>query len=399
MENIKIVYRDHKAKAYHNPAYGVEKAQEVQAFHQSFPEYEPTPLANFTNLAKEFGVAGLYLKDESKRFGLNAFKVLGGSYAIGKEIAKKANLKSLSFDTLMDPATREATGRMTFVTATDGNHGRGVAWTANRLDHSSVVFMPKGSSQERLENIQQFATEASITKLNYDDAVRMAASYAKSFNWTMVQDTAWEGYEEIPRHIMQGYTTMAAEAVAQLDGVVPTHVFLQAGVGSMAAAVAAYLCDYYGENRPHITIVEPNKADCLYRTAEANDGQLHFVTGHMDSIMAGLCCGEPCTLAWQVLDKCADAFVSMPDWVSANGMRLLANTPMGDPRVTSGESGAAGFGLASAVLAYKQLAPLKEAIGLKENSVILCFSTEGDTDKANYRSICWAGAYSSPLKD
>ena len=375
--------------------YGVAKAKEVCAYHQSYPEYTMTPLVKLDALANALGVSKIMVKDESKRFGLNAFKVLGGSYCIGKYIAQRLELheEKFNFATLVSDEVKAELGELTFVTATDGNHGRGVAWTAKRLGHKSVVFMPEGTVPERLENIRKLGSDASIQPMNYDDCVRKAKACSEEYGWVITQDTAWEGYEEIPKWIMQGYTTIAYEIIQQIGEDKPTHVFLQAGVGSMAGAIAAFLADYYGEDCPVITIVEPTKADCIYRTAEANDGKLHFVTGQMDSIMAGLCCGEPCTIAWEIMESYAKHFVSMPDYVTAKGMRVLGNPLPGDEPIVSGESGASCFGLVVEVLQDKELAWLKEQLGLNSESKILCISTEGDTDKANYRSIVWDGAY------
>jgi diaminopropionate ammonia-lyase len=372
-----------------------DTVKKVRAFHKSFPMYRETPLAQLPETAKEMGLDKIYVKDESYRFGLNAFKVLGGSFAIGNYLARKLNksIDEVSFSMLLDPEVKKQLGDLTFVTATDGNHGRGVAWTANQLGMKSVVYMPKGSAEERLENIRAAGADASITDLNYDDAVRLANRQAEEKGWIVVQDTAWEGYEEIPTWIMQGYGTMGLEAFEQLPEK-PTHIFLQAGVGSMAGAMAGLLSDIYGEDRPIIVIVEPNKADCLFRTAEANDGTLHIVTGNMDTIMAGLACGEPCSIGWNVLKNYADFFISCPEYVAANGMRILGN-PLGkDDRVISGESGAAAFGAVAEIMKNPELANMKEALGLDENSRVLCFSTEGDTDKENYKAIVWEGKYS-----
>lgn len=376
--------------------FGPESAAKARAFHSSFPEYKETPLVNLRALAGVLGVKSVYVKDESYRFGLNAFKVLGGSYTIANYIAGELGIdvSELTYDKLVSKEIREKTGDLTFVTATDGNHGRGVAWTANRLGQKSVVYMPKGSAEERLENIRALGAEASITDLNYDDAVRLAKKGADENGWIMVQDTAWDGYEEIPGRIMEGYTTMAVEAAEQLQGEKPTHIFLQAGVGAMAGAVTGYFAALYGdEDRPVITIVEPDKADCIYRTACADDGQLHFVADDMETIMAGLACGEPCTIGWEVLKRHADYFISMPDYVAAQGMRILGNPLPGDSRVVSGESGAATLGLVAELFRNGELREIKEQLGLDENSRILCFSTEGDTDKENYRRIVWDGLY------
>lgn len=399
-ECFKAVHYERKTgpDLYPVKRFGPENAKKVRAFHASFPEYSVTPLAKLDNLAKALGVANVYVKDESYRFGLNAFKVLGGSYTIGNYLAQKLgkDISELPFNVLSSEEVRKQIGEVTFVTATDGNHGRGIAWTANRLGQKSVVYMPKGSALERLNNIKALGADASITDLNYDDAVRLANSNAEKYGWVMVQDTAWEGYEDIPGWIMEGYTTMAAEAVEQLGGVKPTHIFLQAGVGAMSGGITGFFADLYGdEDRPIITIVEPNKADCIYRSAEANDGKPHFVKGDMNTIMAGLACGEPCTIGWNVLRDHADNFVSMPDYVAAEGMRVLGNPLPGDDRVISGESGAATLGFVAEVMRNESLDWLRKQLKLDENSRILCFSTEGDTDKENYRRIVWDGLHPS----
>nr|WP_299447741.1 diaminopropionate ammonia-lyase [uncultured Phascolarctobacterium sp.] len=401
MQNFHLVKLKHE-KPYGEVStaiFGVEQAAKVLHFHQSFPEYSVTPLVKLENLAKELGIKEIYVKDESYRFGLNAFKVLGGSYAIAREIGKRLHLAEyeLNYATLVSPEVRKKLGELTFVTATDGNHGRGVAWTARRLGQRAVVFMPKGTAAERLENIRKLGADASITDVNYDDAVRMAQQYAKVHGSVVVQDTSWEDYNEIPQYIMQGYTTMGREILQQLKeygDVKPTHVFLQAGVGAMAGAMAGFIADYYKEARPQIIIVEPNSADCLYRTALANNGKLQKVGGDLHSIMAGLCCGEPCSLGWQQLAAYADYFVSMPDKAAALGMRVLGNPLPGDAAIISGESGAAGVGLLAAVLREKQLQELAANLKLNLNSVALCISTEGATDIENYRRIMWEGAWS-----
>ena len=399
METFKIVTYPHQAEpATDLSAFCEAEAKKAHDFHASFDVYQETPLTSLPGLAAALGVKEIRVKDESYRFGLNAFKVLGGSYALGRYIAKKLgeDIAELPASRILSEEVRGRLGEVTFVTATDGNHGRGVAWTANRLGQHSVVYMPKGSAQERLDNIRAEGADASITDLNYDEAVRLANSKAESEGWVMVQDTAWEGYTDIPLWIMQGYTTMGYEIVKRLEAEgaeSPTHLFLQAGVGSMAGAMAGFFSSYYGEKRPFITIVEPEKANCVFRTAEANDGKLHFVTGEMNTIMAGLACGEPCTIGWEVLKNCADAFISCPDYAAADGMRVLAAPKKGDPVVVSGESGAATTGCVANILTREELADLKEKLHLDENSRILFISTEGDTDKENYRNVVWNGKY------
>jgi len=376
---------------------GVGQGENVLRYHRSFPAYSQTPMVDLKNLAIAAGVSKIFVKDESSRFGLNAFKVLGGSYCIGMYIADTLGLSpdKITYDNLCSPEAKAALGQLTFVTATDGNHGRGVAWTARELGHKAVVYMPYGSAAERLENIRAEGAEASITDMNYDETVRFANRMSIEKGWIMVQDTAWEGYEQIPRRIMQGYATMAFEAVEQLAGRIPTHVFLQAGNGSMAGALSGYLANFYGVNKPVITIVEPVKANCIYKTALAKDGRLHFDYGPMDTIMAGLACGEPNPLAWDILRETADYSVCCPEWVSAKGMRILGNPIGDDPKVVSGESGAVTTGFAASVMMREDLLRIREKLGLTADSIVLCISTEGDTDRVNYRSIVWDGKYQS----
>lgn len=397
-ETIKAVKNQHLSKDYSKASvFGKAQAVLVKKYHESFPTYHSTDLKKLDHLAEYLGISALYVKDESTRFGLNAFKGLGGSYCIGKYIGEKCEIPAaeLTYDRLKSEEVRKNTQDLTFVTATDGNHGRGIAWTAHELGIKAVVYMPNGSAEERLENIQKLGAQASITDLNYDDTVRFAAQCEKEKGWVLVQDTAWEGYEKIPTWIMQGYTTMALEAVEQLKGEKPTHIFLQAGVGAMSGALTAFFADYYQEDKPVIVIVEPNKADCIYRTAEADDGKLHVVTGDMNTIMAGLACGEPCTVGWDMLGSYADHFVSMPDYVAAKGMRVLGNPTTGDEKVISGESGAATTGFVAELMMNESLEYLRKMIGINKDCKVLCFSTEGDTDQKNYRDIVWDGTHPS----
>ena len=372
-------------------------AQKIREFHKTFPMYKPTPLAHLKETAAYLGLGDIHVKNESLRFGLNAFKVLGGSYAIGQYLARKLGkeIENISYDLLTAPETKAQLGNITFVTATDGNHGRGVAWTATQLGQKSVVYMPRGSAAERLNNIRAAGADASIIAGNYDDAVRLANRQAEEKGWVLVQDTAWDGYEDIPTWIMQGYCTMGLEAYEQLPEK-PTHIFLQAGVGSMAGAIAGLFASIYGKDRPKIIIVEPSKADCHFRTAQANDGKLHIVAGDMDTIMAGLACGEPCSISWKILSAYADHFISFPDYAAAIGMRILGNPVGKDDRIISGESGASAFGCVAQIMRDPNLVHIKEALALDCTSRVLFFSTEGDTDKENYKAIVWDGKYANP---
>jgi diaminopropionate ammonia-lyase len=373
-----------------------EEVSKAKKFHKSFLEYDETPLIDLKELAKKIGLGGIYLKDESYRFELNAFKVLGGSFAMGKYLAEKLgeDIEDLPYEKMTCKEVKDKLGDITFVTATDGNHGRGVAWTANRLKQKSVVFMPKGSSIKRLNNIKAEGAEASITELNYDDAVRLANKYAEEHNGVIIQDTAWEGYEKIPAWIMQGYGTMALEASEQLKALnvfKPTHIFVQAGVGSLAGAVQGFFASQYGDECPKTVVVESNLADCYYKSAIANDGEARSVGGDMQTIMAGLACGEVNTIGFTILKNYSKSFISCPDWVAAKGMRILGNPLKGDTGVISGESGAVTTGALYEIMTNDEYRDLKEALELDENSKVLLFNTEGDTDPEKYREIVWDG--------
>ena len=382
-------------------AMNVKESEGVREFHKSFPQYQETPLTELPRMAEHLGLGRLFIKDESYRFGLNAFKVLGGSYAIAKFIAKETGkqVSDLPYDILTSKELRDEFGQATFFTATDGNHGRGVAWAANKLGQKSVVFMPKGSTETRKQNIAAEGATVTIEEMNYDDCVRLATAESKKVDLgVVIQDTAWDGYEEIPTWIMQGYGTMALEATEQLEkaGVdVPTHVIVQAGVGSLAGAVTGYVVNRYKNApvKPKIVVVEASAADCLYKGAKAGDGDLRIVGGDLQTIMAGLACGEPNTISWDILKNHVDVFVSAPDWVASLGMRMSAAPIKGDASIISGESGAVPFGLVAAAMTMEEYKDLKEELGLTKDSKVLCFSTEGDTDPTRYQEIVWQGKF------
>jgi len=274
----KILWSENKLPKTDNKQLKVMALDEINkahTFHQSFPQYAPTPLVPLKNMANLLGVGSVFIKDESWRFGLNAFKVLGGSFAMAKYIAKQLekDVSELPYDVLTGEKLRKEFGQATFFTATDGNHGRGVAWAANKLGQKSVVLMPKGSTKTRFDNIAKEGAQVTIENVNYDECVRMAAALAaKTEHGVMVQDTAWDGYEEIPAWIMQGYGTMALEAAEQLKAAGvdrPTHIFVQAGVGSLAGAMQGYFKNLFPDNCPITVVVEARAADCLYRSAAA----------------------------------------------------------------------------------------------------------------------------------
>lgn len=375
-----------------------DEVQKAKKFHKSFPQYTETPLTELKSLAEEIGVKNIFLKDESYRFGLNAFKVLGGSFAMAKYLAGKLgkDISELPYDEFISDKVKSELGEITFVTATDGNHGRGVAWTANKLKQKAIVYMPMGSSKTRFDNIKKEGAEVTITDCNYDDCVSMADKYVKAHeeNSVVIQDTAWEGYEEIPAWIMQGYGTMALEASEQLEksgGKTPTHIFIQAGVGSLAGAIQGFFAAKYKENPPIVTVVESDLADCLYRSALSKDGKPVKVGGEMQTLMAGLACGEPNITGWEILKNYSTGFVSASDIVAATGMRVLAAPTGTDKRVVSGESGAVTTGALYKIMTEDSYKELRKKLKLNKDSVVLLFSTEGDTDPEMYRDVVWNG--------
>jgi diaminopropionate ammonia-lyase len=376
-----------------------KEMEKAHIFHKSFPRYAETPLVNLSHLAAYFGIRGIFVKDESFRFDLNAFKVLGGSYAIAKYIAKQLDrdISQIDYNALVSDETKKKLGDITFYTATDGNHGRGVAWAANKLRQKSVVLMPRGSSQTRFENIRSEGADVTITELNYDDAVRLAGKMASEDpHGVMVQDTAWDGYEEIPGWIMQGYGSMSFETFEQLKaaGVErPTHIFVQAGVGSLAGSVIGYFANLFPDKPPVMSVVEASAADCLYISCLA--GKLVGVKGSLSTIMAGLACGEGNTVSWEILKNHAGFFLSAPDWVAARGMRVLGVPLKGDGKVISGESGAVTAGLVFTLLRDAEYKDFRETLGLNADSVVLLFSTEGNTDPERFRDVVWDGEYPS----
>ncbi|MBL5905610.1 diaminopropionate ammonia-lyase [Serratia fonticola] len=391
--SLKVAIEDNR---YFNgetsPLFSKAQAQKAREFHKKIAGYQPTPLCALDDLAQLFGVRKILVKDESKRFGLNAFKMLGGAYAIAQLLCEKyqIDINAFSFEKFKTTATE----KMTFATTTDGNHGRGVAWAAQQLGQHAVVYMPKGSAQERVDHILNLGAECIVTDMNYDDTVRLTMKTAQERGWQVVQDTAWEGYTKIPTWIMQGYATLADEAAEQMRQMQverPTHVLLQAGVGAMAAGVLGYLVDVFGADKLHSVIVEPELADCVYRSGVK--GEIVNVGGDMATIMAGLACGEPNPLGWPLLRNCATQFISCQDSVAALGMRVLGNPLGNDPRIISGESGAVGLGVLAAVHHSPQRAQLMQKLGLDSQSVVLLISSEGDTDVKHYREVVWEGKH------
>ncbi|MDR1367574.1 MAG: diaminopropionate ammonia-lyase [Candidatus Accumulibacter sp.] len=382
-------------------SFGPVESARARRFHRSFREYSPTPLVFFPALSRRLGLGEIMLKDESTRFGLNSFKVLGASYAIGRFMAKKLGrpIESLSLEILASPDVRAKIGETLFVTATDGNHGRGVAWTVARLGHKAMVFMPKGSADIRANAIRVIGAKCVVTDFDYDDSVHLAERYARENGGALVQDTAWEGYETIPRWIMQGYMTLIDEVLEQIrnrDKLPPTHMFLQAGVGSFAGAILGHCVAALGNDAPKTLLVEPRNAACIHRSMECADGFPHKAADMAQTIMAGLACGEPCSIAWGILRDYAAGALSCPDFIAANGMRILASPLFGDPQVVSGESGAVGCGVLEYLMSAPEGRKIARRLGLDAASRVLLISTEGDTSPEIYRKIVHYGAYPDP---
>ncbi|BDG71379.1 diaminopropionate ammonia-lyase [Roseomonas fluvialis] len=344
----------------------------------SWPGYAATPLIDLADIAAAARVASLHYKDEAPRFGLGSFKALGGAYAVLRllqaELSRRGVANAATANELMDGTHKDATRTITVTCATDGNHGRSVAWGAQRFGAACVIFVHETVSQGRRDAIARYGATIRVVPGTYDDAVREAQKQADSQGWFVVSDTSYPGYTEVPRDVMQGYRVMADEAADQI-GTAPTHVFIQGGVGGVAAAVAAQMRARFGAG-PRVIVAEPDKAACLLASAEA--GAPVTVPGDLDTLMAGLACGEPSLLAWQELERSAFAFCSVTDDSAVACMRLLAARR---PPVVAGESAVAG--LAALLLAARE--PFaRTALGLDEHSRVLLFGTEGATDPEVY---------------
>ncbi len=364
-----------------------EKARDVLRFHQSLPVYKKTSLLSLEQTASMYGVRSIFVKDESGRFGLKAFKGLGGSYCMYRILCRKLSLDPAKSDyrTFLREDLREKCCKIEFVTATDGNHGKGVSWAAKLFGCKARVFMPAGTVEARRRAVEDAgAAIAEITEWNYDRTVQYAASFAEERGSILIQDTAWDGYEQYPQWIMEGYLTLAEEAAGQMGGIAPTHVFLQAGVGSMAGAVEAYCLNRFNDSPPGIAIVEAEPAACIYRSVLAGDGKAHSIEGSPSTIMAGLNCGTPCSTIWPVLRDTSTWFCACRDSVSEKGMLAYARPEGSDPSIVSGESGAVTYGLVRTILEDESL---RDLFHINRDSVILLINTEGDTDPEGYLRV------------
>ncbi|MCL5971892.1 MAG: diaminopropionate ammonia-lyase [Firmicutes bacterium] len=371
------------------------QAKKIGVFHQSWPEYHPTPLRNLDALSSYLGVSAIRVKDESQRFGIGAFKVLGSTWAIGRYLADAWSipLDNLTFESLH--AEAKAHEPITFTAASDGNHGLGVAWTAQQLGQRAVIYLPKGTIEERVARIRRLGAIAEVTTMNYDDTVRQVALLSRQRGWVMVQDTSWDGYHDIPLWVMQGYLTMVREAEHQWNLTSekpPTHIIIQAGVGSLAGSVVGWFAGRNSGQVPVIVIAEPMAAPALYRSAAAG-GQPVKISGSLDTIMAGLACGEPNPEAWKIIRSRAYGFVVCNDVVAARGTRILSNPLNGDPVIATGESGSMPLGLLATILDQSKFVSLRAMLDLGTDARILLFNTEGVTDPDLHRELVWDGKY------
>ena len=333
--------------------------------------FHPTPTAlwHLPALASSTGVADILVKDESSRMGLNAFKILGVSYAVGRLLSDKRIIKDAPL-----------------VCATTGNHGRAVARAAREHGLDAKVYVPASTASARIEAIEEEGASVLTIGGNYDDAVRLAAEDARRHGWTIISDTAWPGYEEIPRLIMAGYTKLMDEAESQWAPEPPPDVVLvQAGVGGLTCAVVSWLCHRFGAQRPFTIVCEPTSAACYLESARA--GRPVSLHGPFNTNMSGLSSGEVSSIAWPAIAAAADAFVAIDDEPSMQAMRKLAHPTDGDPAIVAGASGACGLAVLLEILRDEKLRPVREASGLNSVSRLLVINTEGATDPEFYAQV------------
>jgi len=352
---------------------------------KTWPGYAVTPLHSMASLAETVDVASIWYKDESPRFGLKSFKALGGAYAVARQLQQALEKKTGSCPTiseLLEGRRKSEVAELIVSCATDGNHGRSVAWGAQMFGCGCVIYVHRDVSEGRKQAMEAFGAEVIRIQGNYDDSVRQADADAKAHHRIVVSDTSYEGYMDIPKDVALGYTVMLSEIVEQLDGDIPTHVFVQGGVGGLASAIAGYFWDLWGNKRPRVVVVEPEQANCLQLSAKA--GKPIAVKGGLDTLMSGLACGEVSLLGWKILSNGADDFVTLSENAVPATMKILAEGYMDDPAVEAGESAVPG--LAAALLARKSKT-YSELLFLDSKSRVLVIGTEGATDPELYQQL------------
>ncbi len=349
---------------------------------RSWPGYAATPLIPLPGLAAAAGLEAIAYKDESERFGLNSFKALGGAYAVFRllaaEVQRRTNQKEVSAADLVGGRYKDVVSEVVVTCATDGNHGRAVAWGAALFGCGCVIYIHQHVSSAREEAIAAWGAEVVRAGATYDESVQAAAVEAERRGRLVVSDTSYPGYVDLPRLVMQGYTVMTEEASAALARP-PSHVFIQGGVGGLAASVCAHLWEKLGLERPLLVVVEPEAAACLFASAAA--GRSTAVKGDLRTIMSMLACGEASLLAWKILSCGADFFMTIPDRAAVETMRLLARSPFGDRPVVGGESGVAGL---AGLLAAASDPQARQRLGLTGRTRALVIGTEGATDPQTY---------------
>jgi len=359
---------------FYNPIFKNLDPRKSIEFHRFLENYVPTPLLSLKDWASEYFVKKVWLKDESKRFQKNTFKTLGASYAIHQYLEK------------YPPKENE---KYTFCTATDGNHGLSVAWAAKNSGHKAIIFVPEEMKEARRNAILKENATLQVIDGDYDEVVQVARIEAEKKQWHLIQDTAWRGYEEIPSWVMAGYMTHFRELEILLHLPIKPRidvVFLQAGVGSWAAAATWYYHQKYKEKRPKIVIVEPYESDCLLESAK--NKRLASTQKSQETIAAGLNCGTPSLLAWEIMQKGVDAFISIDDdFVRKTMKKLYQPASKNTPQVISGESGAAGLAGFVALMEAPEFEELKGNLEITEESIILAYNTEGDTDPEHFKEI------------
>ena len=387
--NLKAIPRQSRPEIV-DSALDIQTCSRAKASITSWPTYAPTPLHNLPALADEIGIAQLFYKDEATRLGLGSFKALGGAYAVLHSVAQEISVRgstATDIEALMAGQLSQA-AEITVVTATDGNHGRSVAWGARNVGCRCIIYMHAEVSSGRQSAVESLGAEVIRVAGDYGDSVRQAARDAAANNWLLVSDTAWPGYTDIPRAVMAGYTVMSTEAMNQLPPAsTPTHVFIQGGCGGLAGAVCADLWHRYDTQRPRFIVVEPVPADCLFQSAVA--GAVVNISVTRESVMGGLSCGEVSLLGWDILESGADHFLTIEDDAVGPLMKQLAQGAGDDPRIVAGEAAVAGL---AGCIAARADADLCQTLALNEQSIVLVFGTEGATDPIVYRQLVGSAA-------
>jgi len=360
-----------------------ETAQTSKQWLSSWPllNSNATPIFSMTGTASALGIEALWVKDESKRSELGSFKALGAPNALINLILK--HFPTFEADKILLGEYRERLAGFAVVSATDGNHGRALAAAAQSSGCPCTIVIHAQVSQEREAAIAEYGATMVRIAGNYDESVEEADRLARENGWTVVSDTSYEGYTEIPRDVMQGYGVMAAELVEQLETQQqkPTHVILQGGVGGLAAGVFSYFWEQYEAERPTFIVVEPSQANCLYQSAI--QGHPSSATGSVDSVMAGLACGETSKIAWAFLQPSVDYFTLLEDQDAIDSMVHLAHGKYGDTPIVGGESGVAGLALLNKLSDKEQLS----AIGVNAGSKVLIINTEGATAPELFKEL------------